>query len=259
MAEPSIPPEVAAPAPVDAATRAAEKLAAKQKTFAPNPFSNDDGTQPAEFAAAKAIEPPERTPAVVRALVAGRVLVPVLPHAAPADPLNPHADDEDCEAPPSILMELPDGRHAMPAFTSMDAMRAWDPTARPVPMYGSRAAQAAVEQGDGLMLLDPTDEVVLIPRPAVWALATGMEWVPAWKDPELGRVAAEALAGITGTRGIALVPGRTAEVAAVVLVDETLDRPQVERIMGEVSRALSTNPTLRERVDSLELVPTTRA
>ncbi|MDO5495777.1 MAG: SseB family protein, partial [bacterium] len=159
--QPSIPPEVAAPLPE------AAPVVKKLKTLRASHFPNDDGSRPEAFTRAKAVEPPERIPAVVRALVDGRVMVPVLPHAAPKDPMNPHAeDDESCEAPPSILMELPDGRHAMPAFTTMAGLLEWNPKARPVLMYGSQAAQAAAEQGDGLMLLDPGDESVVIPRPA---------------------------------------------------------------------------------------------
>lgn len=252
--EPALPPEVAAPLPEPPAP-----TPKRLKTLKASPFPNDDGSQPPQFGAAKAVEPPERTPAVVRALVDGRVMVPVLPHAAPKDPMNPHAeDDENCEAPPSILVELPDGRHAMPAFTSIAGLQAWNAQARPFLMYGSQAAQAAAEQGDGLMILDPNDEAVLIPRPAVWALASGNEWVPAWADRDLGGVAAAALAGIPGTRGVALVPGRRAEVAAVVLMDDGLARSEVEAAMDAAARALSTHELLRERIDSLELVPTTQ-
>lgn len=252
---PSIPPEIGAPPPPPPAPPAK-----KLKQLKPNPFPDDDGTQPPAFAEAKAVEPPGRTPAVVDALIAGRVMVPVLPHAMPADPLNPHADkdDDSCREPVSILVELPDGRHAMPAFTSIAGMQAWNAEARPVLMYGSQAAQAAAEQGDGLMILDPDDEAVLIPRPAVWALASGNEWVPAWADRDLGGVAAGALAGIPGTRGVALVPGRQAEVAAVVLMDEGLDRSAVESAMDAAAKALGTHKLLRERIDSLELVPTTQ-
>lgn len=252
MVEPHLPPEMAAPLPT--ASLEGNRDAKKTKTFRQNPFSQDDGSQPSEFAKAKAIEPPERTPAVVRALIAGRVLVPVLPHPAPEDPEHAQ-EDETCAAPPSILVELPDKRHAMPAFTSMAAMTAWDPAARPVPMYGAQAAQHAYEQGDGLMLLDPTDEAVLIPRPAVFALATGNEWVPAWADSRLGEIAAGALAGVPGTLGVALVSGRQAEVAAVVLVPPGMERPALEEAMNAAAAALSSHPVLRERIDSLELVP----
>ena len=105
-------------------------------------------------------------------------------------------------------------------------------------------------------MLDPGDEAVLIPRPAVWSLAAGTEWVPAWQDEALGVEAARALAGIAGTLGVALMPGRSAEVAAVVLVQDGLDRAAAQDMLGQVAAALGANEVLRERVDSLEIVPT---
>lgn len=270
MPEPYLDPAVAAPASQAPPERAPKKdpefLRAAAK-LAPNPFSGDDGSRPAAFAEAKAVEPPHRTPAVVRAMVAGRVLVPVLAHAHPGrtadrgvvghSPVGSGDDAADaCESAALAQVEVPDGRHAMPVFTSAAAMRAWDPKARPVPVYGPQAAQAAASAGDGLILLDPGEEAVLIPRPAVWSLAAGTEWVPAWQDEELGVEAARALAGIPGTLGVALVPGRAAEVAAVVLVADGLDRTEAEEMLARVAEALGANEALRERVDSLEIVPT---
>lgn len=270
MAEPYLDPAVTAPASQAPAPRPPKKdpefLRAAAK-LAPNPFSSDDGSRPEVFSVAKAIEPPQRTPAVVRAMVGGRVLVPVLAHAHPGrtedggvvghSPVGSGDEAADaCESAALAQVEVPDGRHAMPVFTSAAAMKAWDPSARPVPVYGPQAAQAAASAGDGLILLDPGDEAVLIPRPAVWSLAAGTEWVPAWQDEALGVEAARALAGIAGTLGVALMPGRAAEVAAVVLVQDGLDRAAVERMLGEVSAALGANEVLRERVDSLEIVPT---
>ena len=37
-----------------------------------------------------------------------------------------------------------DGHRALPVFTSIAALAAWDPAARPVPVTAARAAQAAV-------------------------------------------------------------------------------------------------------------------
>lgn len=270
MAEPYLDPAVAAPASEAPPERAPKKdpefLRAAAK-LAPNPFANDDGSRPAAFAEAKAVEPPHRTPAVVRAMVGGRVLVPVLAHAHPGRTEDGgvvgHAaagsgDDaaDACESAALAQVEVPDGRHAMPVFTSAEAMKDWDPSARPVPVYGPQAAQAAASAGDGLILLDPGDEAVLIGRPAVWSLAAGTEWVPAWQDEELGVEAAKALTGIAGTLGVALVPGRSAEVAAVVLVEDGLERAAAEEMLGQVAIALGASEMLRERVDSLEIVPT---
>jgi hypothetical protein len=47
----------------------------------------------------------------------------------------------------------PDGRRALPVFSSYDALRAWQPAARPVPMTGIRAVAGASAEGyDGLVL-----------------------------------------------------------------------------------------------------------
>jgi hypothetical protein len=46
-----------------------------------------------------------------------------------------------------------DGRLAMPVFSGVDALRAWRPQARPVPVPGAEVVVAAVDAGnDGLVL-----------------------------------------------------------------------------------------------------------
>lgn len=240
------------------------------RSLAPNPFAGDDGAQPAEFAAAKAVEPPERTPAVVVALARSRVLVPILAHAHPgrgADGATlPHSasakvatPEEACEQAATVTVEVADGRHAMPVFTSLDAMLRWNPQARPVPVFGAQAARAAVGVGEGLILLDPGDEAVLIPRPAVRALAAEREWVPAWRDDSLGMVAAAALAGIVEVAGVRLEPGRSTEVRVVAALHRGLDADRLRAVISRVSAALADDPVLRERVDSIELYPTSLA
>ena len=42
----------------------------------------------------------------------------------------------------------------LPAFTSVDTMRAWDPAARPIPASGERVALAAAGEGTDLVVLD---------------------------------------------------------------------------------------------------------
>lgn len=260
MTEPFLAPEVAAPPPAARARRC----------LAPNPFADDDGSQPAAFAAAKAVAPPDRIPAVVAALAGARVLLPVLAHPHPGRTANgslaPHGaagrattPDEACEQAATVAVELPDGRHAMPIFTSVEAMRRWNVQARPVPVLGERAARAAAGAGDGLMLLDPGEDAVLIPRPAVRALASGAQWVPPWRDDSLALVAASALAGIREVAGVRIEPGRTTEVRVVTALRSGLDAAQLRDVIARVSAALSDDPVLRERVDSIELYPTSLA
>lgn len=209
--------------------------------------------------AAKAVAPPERTLAVVRAMQGGRVLVPVLAHPHPGRPPvaagHSTASPDACASAP-LTVETGDGRTAMPVFSSLAALAAWHPQARPVPVLGQQAARAAV-LADGLMLLDPGDEPVLIPRPAVRALAAGYEWLPAWGDPALHGITGAALQGLDGLVPVRIEPGTTTEIRVVV---EVQPGPAhiVQEILARAAHALSQDPLLRERVDTLELYPMAR-
>lgn len=257
MAEPALPPEVTAPPP-----------ARPVRSLPASPFAGDDGARPAAFTAAKAIEPPRRTPAVVAALRGGRVLVPVLAHAHPGrtatggvaervTSADPQADA--CDQAATVTVEVADGRAAMPVFTSLATLMAWNPDARPVPVFGTQAARAATSVSDGLMLLDPGDAPVLIPRPAVLALAREEEWLPAWEDESLAGVAVRALVGIQDVVGLRIEPGRTTEIRVVVALRRGLDAERLRDVLARTSAALANDATLRERVDSMELYPTSLA
>jgi hypothetical protein len=47
-----------------------------------------------------------------------------------------------------------DGLHALPVFSSYDALRAWRPEGRPVPMTGAQAVGAAIGEGYDAIVLD---------------------------------------------------------------------------------------------------------
>jgi SseB protein N-terminal domain len=47
-----------------------------------------------------------------------------------------------------------DGRLALPVFSGVEALRAWRPLARPVPVNGATAVVAAVEDGNEGLVLD---------------------------------------------------------------------------------------------------------
>ena len=62
----------------------------------------------------------------------------------------PGAGDADMAVPTLVA---PDGRRALPVFSSYDALRAWQPDARPVPMPGVRVLAGAGAEGyDGVVL-----------------------------------------------------------------------------------------------------------
>jgi len=63
----------------------------------------------------------------------------------------------------AVLMTGADGRTALLAFSSIETMSRWNPTSRPVPVYGRDAARAAIADGASALLLDvgqPTFHVV---------------------------------------------------------------------------------------------------
>lgn len=248
MAELGIPAEVAAPVPPTPLKN--------NPKLAPNPFSNDDGSQPLAITEAKAVEPPGRTPAVVGVLGESRVLVPMMPHARPAY-VGPNGEhEEDCDPPPMITVEVGDGRHALPVFSSFAAMTAWNAQARPVPVYGVGAARTALNSGIHLLLLDPEDDAVLIGRPATWAMANELPWTPAWEDPEVTDAVIAALVGIEEVGAVRVEVGQSTEVRIVLALRRGLDADQLRTAITRASEAIGNAEMLRERVDTIELYPT---
>jgi hypothetical protein len=87
---------------------------------------------------------------IVTALVNARLLVPVV--AVPA-----RAADAEMALPALVRA---DGRRALPAFSSYEALRAWQSDARPVPMRGSRVVIGAAAEGYHAVVLDVAGPVM---------------------------------------------------------------------------------------------------
>ncbi|NKY12112.1 SseB family protein, partial [Cellulomonas hominis] len=166
-------------------------------------FAGDDGRADPGVAAALAGygDGTGTLAGVVAALAGTRVLVPVLAELDSAETVvvGGHAHTVEKEASAGIVaLQAPDGRTALPVFSSVAAMSAWRSDARPVPTDVVRAALSAVQEGWELLVLDPGGPVtVLVPRPAVWALAQQQAWRPAVADGGSGpAVDAEVAAAV---------------------------------------------------------------
>lgn len=102
---------------------------------------------------------------VLAALAAARLIVPVT--AVPG-------------AEQAVDMALPvmvgtDGRRALPVFTSVAALAAWDESARPVPVDSRRAAAGALQEGCDFLVLDPAGPVTWVADLGqVQAIAAGL-------------------------------------------------------------------------------------
>ncbi len=232
-----------------------------------SPFAYDDGSCDAALAAA--LDAHGRglghVADVVEALAGTRVLVPVLAEldAAGVVEHGGHEHTVDKEASTGIVaLRAPDGRTALPVFSSVASMAAWRADARPVPSDIARAALSAVSEGWELLVLDPGGPVtVLIPRPAVWALAQQQRWSPAVHatadglrvDGAIRDAARAAVTGIAEVRAADAEPGRRAEVAVVLSLAPGLGRAQLDAVLAQVNAALAADETIAARVDSLEL------
>lgn len=228
-----------------------------------SPFADDDGSAApglaavlGEYAAGAAT-----LGDVVAALAGTRVLVPVLAELELAGQVehDGHTHTVDKEASAGIVaLRAPDGRTALPVFTSMAAMTAWRPDARPVPSDVPRAALSAVQEGWEVVVVDPGGPVTaLLPRPAVWALAQQEPWRPAvgpdGVDPDVVAAVRRALAPVGAVIEADALPGSRAEVAVVVTLVDGLDRTLLDRTVERVNAALAADEVVAARVDSLEL------
>ncbi len=81
---------------------------------------------------------------------AARVFVPVV---AVLGELATDGSDKNSDMA-AVLLTGADGRTALLAFSSQAAMTNWNPTSRPVPVYGRDAARAAKADGATALLLD---------------------------------------------------------------------------------------------------------
>lgn len=227
-----------------------------------NPFSGDDGSVEPRLAAALERYAGEGSTAalesVVAALAEARVLVPILAELD-VKGAGEHGQSVDKEASAGVVaLQAPDGRTALPVFSSVAAMARWRKDARPVPTHASRAALSAVAESWALLVLDPGGPTtVLVPRPAVWALAQGRAWEPAVREGVVDEAVREAVraAALPAQHVVRAdaAPGRTAEVAVVLGIDAGLDRAGLDQVLAWVNRALAASSVIGERVDSLEL------
>jgi hypothetical protein len=225
----------------------------------PESLFSDDGTADAHLAQALIRYSSGRIPLseVVDALAFARVLVPVLASGERTH-LGSRGLEQDAVASTGVVVvRLADGRAALPIFTDVDAMRAWNPEARPVPAEGPRAALAAVSENWSSLVLNPGMEAVVIPRPAVWALAQGHGWRPAvvqgLLDPEVRDAIIAAISIDGDVRRVDARAGAGAEVTVVLSLAPGLGAPDVEAVVARVEGEIAHAVVLVQRVDSLEL------
>ena len=109
------------------------------------------------------------------AVAAARLLVPIVAEPAEVDTTGDLAVEKQTDMA-AVTLVAPDGTRALPVFTSMAAIAAWDDPARPVPVTAARAGQAAVSERCDVIVVDVASQHAVALRPSmVWALAQQRE------------------------------------------------------------------------------------
>ncbi len=224
-------------------------------------FADDDGlADPGVVAAISALPEGGSQRAVVDALRSARLLIPLV---ADAGDLG-HTDDgrlvDKTQELSIVTVAGPDGRKVMPAFTSVEAMRSWDPDARPVPVESRRVAMAAASEETQLVVLDPTAPTeFVLRRPAVWALGQDLPWTPCHEDPEVAEAFAASVADEGAVARVELVAGDPlgrfagAELTVGLVLHPGLDQAQVQALVGRLQQRWTADAVVSDRVDSMRV------
>jgi len=230
--------------------------------FDDNPFGDDDGTAPpALLGALAAFRAGEAGPeAVVDALRAVRLLVPLVAELGEEGENDAGMRVDKTQELSIVTVAGPDGRNVQPVFSSVSAVQAWNPAARPVPVDGRRAALAAASEGTELIVLDPTSETeFVLRRPAVWAIAQGTPWLPSDRDPEVAAAFRQSIASELGVHAVTLAAGDPSyrlageELVVRLALAAGLTREELDAILSRLAQRWAADDVIATRVDSLRV------
>jgi len=222
------------------------------RDLSPSGFEADTGAPDPLLQAALAGPADDLT--LMRSVEASRFVVPVVAEPTEVDTTGEQGVDKQVDMA-AVTLVAPDGQRALPVFTSTDALAAWDPTARPVPVTPARAGQAAVSEGCDVIVVDVAGPATRVLRPSmVWALAQQRPWEPPHTDPFVERSVAAALRDEDDVTAHELEEGnpRGEGVLGVVLdLEPGLTPEQVRAVATRVGERLATDGELRARIDGL--------
>lgn len=226
------------------------------RTLTSTGFDGDVGAADTNLLAA--LEHVQDETVLMRAVAHARLLVPIV--AAPSEvddsvelmveqfALNSATDMA------VVTLTSPDGQRALPVFSSLAALSAWDATARPSPVASSRAAQAAVSERCDVMLLDLGSGHERVLRPSmVWALAQQRDWIPAHTDPFVAQALSRATADEEDV--IDCVgegdPAGAGILRVVLSLRAGLNADRVQALATRIGEQIATDGEARARIDGL--------
>ena len=173
--------------------------------------------------------------AALTALAATRLLVPVL--AVLTNGTATQGDKDSEMMLPKLIGR--DGRPAVIAFTSLDALARWRSEARPVPTEADRVWRAAVADGCAVVI-DVAGPVPLAVEGArLTALADGRPVPPPHEDPDVRAEVEAAVADEPAIEGFSLSAGRADGVDLAVSLRLAATKPDLGDWEPAVKRVAS--------------------
>ena len=203
-------------------------------------FRHDDGAADPRVAQALSayLDGRGSEQAALVALSAARLLVPVV--AVLADGSASAQGDKNSEMVlPTLIGQ--DGRPAVLAFTCLDALTRWRPSARPVPAEADRVWRAAVADGCAVVIDVAGPVPLAVEGTRLAALAAGQPVPPAHEDAD---VRAQVEAAVAAEPGIAafILAASSADGTdlAIRLIPATRDwQPVVDRAANSIAARLA--------------------
>ena len=205
------------------------------RSFEENPWASDDGKSPQPIAAALAATPFVKRN-FIESLRGQRLLVPLIAEIGQTG-IGPHGQTVDKSAELAIVaVATPDGSTAIPAFTSVADMIAWNSDARPVPVSIAKLCVAAVGEGHQRVIVNPATDARALRRTELAALAQGLEIIDAVSGSEVGQIIANAVK----------------EVLDIVMAGVSAGDPEARLVSEEIIIEVGMRPGLSS--DDLEKV-----
>ncbi len=216
-----------------------------ERTLSDPGFADDSGGADPEFAAAlRAFAAGDPEP-LAHLLPTARLLVPIV---AILDEVDERGAEKSTDMA-VVTLKLTNGQIALPAFTSLDALARWHADARPLPIEGMRAAQAAIFEKADLLLIDPAGPVTApVAGPALTTLAAGIPPLPVHRDPEIAEALRAHLSARPAFRSALFLPseGEASDaILGLVLRDDAVDAAAA---VADLSQALAGDSVLASRL-----------
>jgi len=230
----------------------------KGKSIPSHGFSGDaGGADAALLAALTAVHDApgdDAEVALMRHASQARWLVPVVAVAAEVDSSGPHTVDTRSDMA-AVTLTSPDGSRALPMFTSLESLAAWDASARPVPVRAAAAAQAAISEECQVLVVDVASPHATVLRPSMlWALAQERAWEPSHRDAHVAaavRAAVESEPQVLAHRIESGEPAGAGVLRVVLALEPGLDADVVGAVATRIGERIATDGETRARIDAL--------